>query len=251
MIGPLPASGHLRELSPPGEDPVRTIVCLPFAGGSATSYRRLVPLLPPRVRLLAAQLPGRQDRFGTPPLRELHAATASLSGELRELPPGPLTLFGHSMGALLAWEIANLLRDEAAAPDVVIATGTDAPDTRAGIDPTILFSDQDELAALGGIDPALLANERTREFVARPLRADLEMLARVSTWSPGPVPGQLHVLGGADDQHVPLNNLLAWRDRQPGATVRLLAGGHFFIWDHLPLIVSLAMGSADEGGPRC
>jgi surfactin synthase thioesterase subunit len=82
------------------------------------------------------------------------------------------------------------------------------------------------------------------------------MLAPAGTLPQTPVAARVHVLGGSSDKHVSRRNLAAWRDLQPDADVRVLDGGHFFIWEHLPLIVSLvvpgpgATGSGTAATPQ-
>lgn len=237
---PKPADPRLlRALSGPPAGAPRTVVCLPFAGASASAYRAFAAELPSDIAVLAAQLPGRQDRFTEAPFDDLHALVASLADEIAASVAPPVTLFGHSMGALLSWGIAHRLSGSAAAPDIVVLSGSDAPHTRGDTDYTTLVDDEDELLDMGGVDPALMADPRLRDFVFRPLRADLRMLDQAGSLPRVPVDARVHVLGGADDKHVPYRNLVAWRDLQPDADVRVVAGGHFFIWAYLPLLVAL------------
>lgn len=239
----------LRKLAGPSAGAARSVVCLPFAGASASSFRPFAAAVPSDITVLATQLPGRQHRFGEQPFDELHALVACLAEEIAESATPPVTLFGHSMGALLSWAITHRLAGSASAPDVVVLSGSDAPHTRGDADCSTLLDDERELLEMGGVDPALMKDPRLREFVLKPLRSDLRMLARADTLPQTPVAARVHVLGGSRDKHVSPRNLAAWCDLQPDADVRVLEGEHFFIWEHLPLIVSLAVPGRRATGP--
>jgi surfactin synthase thioesterase subunit len=189
---------------------------------------------------MAAQLPGRQNRFGEQPFDDMHKLVACLAEEIADSVEPPVTLFGHSMGALLSWGVTHRLAGTTSAPDIVVLSGSDAPHTRGDAYSSTPVDDERELLDMGGMDPALLADPRLRDLVFKPLRSDLRMLVRIDTLPQTPVAARVHVLGGSRDKHVSPRNLAAWRDIQPDADVRVLDGGHFFIWEHLPLIVSLA-----------
>jgi surfactin synthase thioesterase subunit len=238
----------LRRLAGPSAGATRSVVCLPYAGASASSFRLFASAVPSDTTFLTIQLPGRQDRFTEQPFDDLHTLIACLAEEIAESVTPPMTLFGHSMGALLSWGITHRLAGTASTPDILVLSGSDAPHTRDDAHSTPV-DDERELMEMGGVDPALIADPRLRDLVFKPLRSDLRILGRASTLPQTPVAARVHVLGGSSDKHVSPQNLAAWRDLQPDADLRMLDGGHFFIWKHLPLIVSLAAPESRTTGP--
>src|SRR3954465_2576403 len=98
-------STWLRIPKPSPAAPPRLIV-LPHAGGSASCYLPLLAPLWPRVEVLAVQYPGRQDRLGERPISDLHALADCVAEELEPWTDLPYTLFGHSFGATVGYEVA-------------------------------------------------------------------------------------------------------------------------------------------------
>ena len=115
----------IRRYRPAPEAAVR-LVCLPHAGGSASYYLPMAQALAPGADVLAAQYPGRQDRYAEPPsesVRELaERIVEAVGGDDR-----PLALFGHSMGAVVAYEMALQLEAAGRAPVRLFVSGRRAP----------------------------------------------------------------------------------------------------------------------------
>src|SRR4051794_33499038 len=107
--------------------PRMRLLCLPYAGGSPASYRAWTNLLPTDIELWVAQLPGRGARFGEPCAERIDQLLDGLVPPLAELNT-PYALFGHSMGAALAFEIARRVRrDGAPLPNYLFVSGRGAP----------------------------------------------------------------------------------------------------------------------------
>lgn len=107
----------------------RRLFCFPYAGGGASIFRRFPESLPPGVEVCAVQLPGREDRYVEPAFSRLPAAVAALAGALHAHLQPPFAFFGHSMGALLAFELTRLLAvaPDAPQPDHLFVSGRRAP----------------------------------------------------------------------------------------------------------------------------
>ena len=104
------------------------MICFPWSGAGASVYRRLAPHLPDYMELFAIQLPCREDRFNEDCLRRVEQVVNMILPSIIELTDQPLVLFGHSMGTLLAYEIAQALRrDIQKEPSLLIASGRGAP----------------------------------------------------------------------------------------------------------------------------
>src|SRR5947207_2161455 len=105
------------------------LVCFPHAGAGATAYRSWPDLLPPDVELLSVCYPGRQDRFAEPFAPSVDALAAGVADALVPLTGGPFALFGHSMGAMVAYEVAvRLEQAHGIVPRHLFLSGRRTPD---------------------------------------------------------------------------------------------------------------------------
>lgn len=213
------------------------LLCLPCAGAGASMFQRWRRLLPD-VEILAAQLPGREQRLREVPRRDLGALVAELAGALATLPraaaPLPLAVLGHSMGALVGFALCQAMRGPGS-PCRLFVAGSRAPHLapRRQLHALPLQDLLDELVVLGGLSPQARVEPLLVELIEPVLRADLH-LAETSVLSGAPplsIP--IHVFGGRDDAHVQATELEAWRDATTGScTIDILPGGHFFVVDH-------------------
>ncbi|MER5810493.1 alpha/beta fold hydrolase [Streptomyces sp. NPDC002033] len=231
------------------------LVCFPHAGGSATAYTQLARALPADFDVLAVQYPGRQDRYLEEPFTALEALVGAVAGELAgELaadPGRPYALFGHSMGALVAFETARLLAGRGLpAPQRLFLSGRDAPGARSGAH----YRDYDddavlaEVRGLGGTDRATLENPEILEMVLPALRADYRALGGYE-WRPGePLATPVTVLVGDGDPVVTVEEAGRWREHTSGAfDLRVFSGGHFYLNDHLDAVAAAVTGGLLAG----
>ncbi|NUT52800.1 MAG: thioesterase, partial [Saccharothrix sp.] len=107
---------------PAASDAAVRLFCLPHAGAGASAFRRWRDVFPPGVDVQPVQLPGREDRIGEPPATDAHALVEELASALAGAADRPFVLFGHSMGALLAAELARRLP-----PTLLVLSGRAAP----------------------------------------------------------------------------------------------------------------------------
>jgi medium-chain acyl-[acyl-carrier-protein] hydrolase len=197
------------------------------AGGSASSYR-LGKHLPPDVEVCPVQLPGRENRFAEPLLTDV----GTVVSELADAIPAdlPFVFFGHSMGALLAYEVARRLP-----PEHLVVSAHRAPHLP---DTTPLRGlDDDALVARLVETIPVLADPDLREIFLPILRADLT-LCETYRFTPGaPLPCPVTVLGGTEDDLVGEAELAAWRTHTSAAfAVRMVPGGHFYLRGAEPLV---------------
>ncbi|WP_226962569.1 thioesterase II family protein [Streptomyces sp. C8S0] len=106
---------------------VAQVVCLPHAGGSANYYRRLATALYPAAEVLVVQYPGRLDRINDPCIGDFAELTERTMAAIRPHLDRPVALFGHSMGALLGYELAKRLETDGTAPLALFASGARPP----------------------------------------------------------------------------------------------------------------------------
>ena len=128
-----PHDTWLRPLTSP-RTPDLTVICLPHAGGASSYFRRWIPVTPERVELLGVQYPGREDRISEPVPGTVAAlageVAAAVASELRERPRPQWALFGHSLGAAIAFEVTRLLENQDLQPDRLIVSARHAPHIR-------------------------------------------------------------------------------------------------------------------------
>lgn len=219
------------------------LVCLPYAGGAASIYRLWSRELAPDVEVVPVELPGRGVRMAEPPLDDLAALCDALADALATLRDGvPLALFGHSMGARIAFELAirldgrgeparHLFASASPAPGVRLRYGPDGDSRPSGQ----LGDDQflARLAQLGGTPPEILADRELMARVLPTLRADFVISETCRVDPSLRVSCPITVIAGRDDAGAAPSAAAAWQLRTTGA-FRLveLAAGHFFLDSH-------------------
>ncbi|TDB95509.1 alpha/beta fold hydrolase [Actinomadura sp. 7K534] len=158
-----PAAGNetwIRRFHPAPEAATR-LVCFPHAGGSAPFYFPVSATLSPGVEVLTVQYPGRQDRRNEPPIGHIPALADAVFEALRPWLADRPALFGHSMGSVVAFEVARRMEEHSTPPRVLVASGRRAPSRYRG--ESVHQRDDEgilaELRKLSGTDPRLLADE--------------------------------------------------------------------------------------------
>ncbi|MEV6671061.1 alpha/beta fold hydrolase [Streptomyces sp. NPDC051162] len=232
-------SPWIRRFHPPAADAPR-LVCFPFAGGAANCYFQLSRALSPEVEVLVIQYPGRQERLDEPCMESVQALADRIFDELSEhgLADQPLTLFGHSMGSLVAFEVALRLQGHRTTPRSLIASGSRAPSARH--EGSSSFTDEElieELRNLNGTDEKLLLNQEFMTLVLTVLRSDYRAVASYHHASNSRLSCPITVLSGDQDPLVPAATAGAWEQHTSLAfRQQVFPGGHFFLDDHVDAI---------------
>jgi pyochelin biosynthesis protein PchC len=222
-------------------DGARTqLLCLSHAGGSASYFFPVSRSLSPDIDVLAVQYPGRQDRLGEPCLTSVADLADGLVAALEPWQGRPITIFGHSLGASLGFEVALRLEKAGITPTGLFASGRTAP-SRTRRDATYLGDDQALLAnvkLLGGTDTSLLDDEDVVNMVLPAIRADYTA-AETYAYEPGPpLSCPIIALTGDDDPKVTVEEAQAWREHTSAAfELAVYPGKHFFLNDHVPDIL--------------
>lgn len=216
------------------------LFCFPFAGGAASVYRPWETLLPATVELCAVQLPGREGRLVEAPFADLDALLESLVFALEPHCNLPFALFGHSFGALLAYELAKRLADRGAAPFLMFASGRNAPCHRVS-DPVHHLPDDpflERLIQMNGIAPLVLQSQEMLELVLPVIRSDVSMSETYVPTDTRRLPCTISVFGGLADPWVQRQGLDDWGQyAETGFRLRMLPGDHFFLRSHPELLV--------------
>ncbi|MBL3669469.1 thioesterase [Streptomyces sp. M2CJ-2] len=220
-----------------------SLVCVPFAGGGAGFYRAWKQLPSAAPRIVPIQLPGREERFVDEPFRDAVEAAAALAPLVVEATRGggPVALFGHSLGAVLAYELARRLeQDEACDLRHLFVSGSPGPwtgrtDRATGLDDEEFLARVQEFA---GYQHEALADPDMRELLLPMLRADVEMHENYKPVSDEPLRIPVTSLRGADDTLVSAEQAGEWRSATGGPFRYVeMPGGHMYLVDSpLPLL---------------
>ncbi|MEV6694613.1 alpha/beta fold hydrolase [Micromonospora sp. NPDC051196] len=227
-----PAERWFRRYRPAPDKAVQ-LLCLPHAGGSATFFHPLARALASELDVIGVQYPGRQDRWGETPLDDLRTLADRVFEALATQPVRPLVILGHSMGAVLGFEVAR--RVEAARPGTLlglIASGRRSPTVHR--DEDVHLRDNAGLLAevrrLSGDELEVVADEDLLRMILPPLRADF---CAVETYRLRPgdrLRAPITVLTGDRDPQVTLPEARAWAGLTDGGfAVRVFPGGHFYL----------------------
>lgn len=216
------------------------LLCLPFAGGGSRPFASWEHRLPPDVALRPVELPGRSPTTG-PAFTEMAPLVEHLCRELLPTLHRPFALFGHSMGALLAFELARALRREGGPTPVhLLVSGEPAPHLpREPISPSAL-GDDELLARMTeyGMPELAASDPWLRDTVLPRLRADLQVCASFRH-TPGPaLDCSVSAFGGLDDPLARRAQLRAWAAHGRGRfSLRMFEGDHFYMRHHEQALV--------------
>lgn len=237
--------GWVRSLTAVADPPVR-VVCFPHSGGSARSFGDWAEVMPPEVELVAVQYPGRGDRFVEPPVADVPAMARGVAMELLRLPRSDTVLFGHSLGAVVAYETALLLRDMGEEPGRLCVSACLPPGRLANRGLHLAPDDEfwAALCRLGGIEPAVAEDAELRELLAPVLRSDLRAHATYRP-RPGtrPLSCPVSCYHGAGDPLLDQARLVGWAGVTAGAfTSTVRPGGHFHLSTEVAELVQDVLG---------
>jgi surfactin synthase thioesterase subunit len=213
------------------------LFCLPFAGGGASAYRLWGAALPSWIEVCAIQPPGREDRYREPPFTALTSLAQAAAREIVPLIDRPYALFGHSMGALVAFEIARALRHAGLpAPLALLPAAYPAPHLPLARAPIHHLPDAgfiEEMRRMQGTPDAVLDNQELMAFVLPILRADFQACDTYVCAPEPPLDCPFFVYGGTLDREVAEASLAQWcRQTRAACERRLFPGTHFFVQSH-------------------
>jgi surfactin synthase thioesterase subunit len=207
-------------------------VAFPHAGGSATCFFPLSGALSPDVDVLAIQYPGRQDRRKEDNVEDLLTLADLIVPEVLPYADRPLALYGHGMGATVAFEVAVRLAAAQVVPGLLLVTGRRAPSSSR--DERIhSCSDADfvrEVKGLGSTDSRLFDDPQTLKMILPGLRSDYRATELYRYRDTPPLECPIVALIGEDDPMVTEEEALLWGTHTAaGLTVSVMSGDHFFI----------------------
>src|SRR6266436_2756636 len=210
------------------------LFCFPYAGGGASIYRGWENYLPAGVEVWPVQPPGRGSRFKESAFATMDSLVTAAATAIKPFLDLPISLFGHSVGAMASFELAHLLADEFGVNvRHLFVSGARGPHLpRNGHRIHDLPEDEftTELKALNGTPPEVLDNPELMRMISATLRADFAIADTYSSSSRPPLNCPITAFGGLEDSLVSREDLEAWRIQTANSfDLWQLPGDHFFI----------------------
>ncbi|MCN9243353.1 alpha/beta fold hydrolase [Streptomyces sp. RY43-2] len=217
------------------EDPRPAVLCFPHAGGCASFFRPWQPLLP-TARVHAVQYPGREDRILDESPVDLRALAEAVAEEILAGGERYSLLFGHSMGAYVAFEVAACLRDAGAEAPTLVVSSAAAPALR----PPVPYEDTADvlryLERYEPLSPQIRQDEELLELILDYIKEDLRLVAHYHEHVGKRIDARLVAVVGADDIPEIRARFRPWRQHTDGAFVPVVTpGGHFYLRERPPV----------------
>ena len=253
------AVSNSRTIQPQNRQIAHRLICFTHAGGAASIYRDWGSKLPSSIEVHAFQFPGHGHRLSEPLFRRVQPLVEYVAEELRPHLEGSFAFFGHSMGAIISFELAHLLRREnKPGPSHLFLSGRPSPHLTAKEAPTFDLPETEfiaELRRMQGTPNEVLEHPELMAVLTPILRADLEICQTYEYQPRPPLDCPITAFGGLQDEEVSRQQLEGWRDYTTSScAVRMFPGNHFFL--HSSSSVLLRMIAQDlrpvpgGSGPR-
>jgi medium-chain acyl-[acyl-carrier-protein] hydrolase len=217
------------------------LICLPHAGAGASGYRAWGAGLGPGITACPVQLPGRESRAFEEPYRQMDALVGDLTDAIGELVETPYAVFGHSMGALVAFEFVRRIRRSCgAAPVHLFVAGAHAPHLSSRV-AALRDLPACELAtalhALGGTPSEVLTDPALLKVFAPLLRADFTVYETYRYQAEPPLDIPITAFAATADRRAGQGQVAAWRSHtSSGFQMYVLPGGHFAVLEHASFV---------------
>jgi medium-chain acyl-[acyl-carrier-protein] hydrolase len=245
------SKGVYSPLVQPNSTAHMRLFCFPYAGGRAAIYRDWMNRLPGGIEVVPIELPGRGMRMAESPQTRIEPAVRALAETLSPLLDRPFAFFGHSMGALISFELSRLLyREYRVAPEVLMVSAHRAPQLPDLETPTYLLPHDlfvQKLRYLNGTPPEVLEHPELLAYLVPLLRADFEVCNTYS-YRPGEIlPCPIAAFGGLQDPSVTVAQLQGWQNQTSAEfSLEMLPGDHFYLNESRHLLLRLIRQRLDE-----
>lgn len=218
------------------------LFCLPYAGGGAAAYRTWPAVFPADIQIAPVMLPGRESRLAEPLLRSTTDLVARLIEGLQPFLDRPYAFFGHSMGALLAFEATRLMRKRGMPlPRHLFLSSHRAPhlpDRGKQVHRLRGAEFRKALRDLGGTPQEVLEHEELMAIAEPILRADFELCETYVYTPDEPLAIPMTIFGGIGDPDVTETDLDAWREHTRAPTrLQMFPGHHLYLHDERDALV--------------
>lgn len=221
------------------------LFCLPFAGGGSISFRSWANYIPAQIELCAVEIPGRGQRLGETLHRRLLPLVQELAQGIHDELNKPFAIFGHSMGALLGFELTHYLKKQYDLQPVhLFLSGRGAPHLPDRDAPIHQLSEAEfvnEIKKFNGTPKAVLENSELMQLMIPILRADFEVCETYQFIEKPPLPLPLTIFGGLNDPGANREELQAWQKHTTSEfNLRMFPGDHFYLLNqHQTLIQAM------------
>jgi len=210
------------------------LFCFPYAGAGALIFRTWSDGLPADVEVCPVQLPGRGTRLLERPFTQLAPLVEALAQALAPLLDKPFAFFGHSLGALISFELARRIRGQYGVHPVRLFVSAGRAPQIPNRDPRVHTLPEKEflaeLSRLKGTPNELLDHKELMEIMLPLLRADFAMYETYEYSTEPPLNCPISAFGGLQDRGVNDSDLDAWRDQTSVSfSLRMFPGDHFFL----------------------
>lgn len=209
------------------------LFCFPYAGGRASIFRPWVDSLPSEIEVCSIQLPGREERLREPPYKRLEPLVEALAAALMPYLDRPFAFYGHSMGALVSFEVARRLRDEYDRHPVALhlaafrAPQLPNPNIRIYHLPSEVFK---VVLRADGIPETILQNEELMQLMLPTLRADYEVCDTYDHHERSTLTCPFFLYCGTDDVRIRETDMVGWPDHTLGESrMTMVPGSHLFL----------------------
>ena len=218
------------------------LFCFPYAGGAALTFRTWPDSLPITIQICPVELPGRGKRIASVPFTRLQLLVQAIAIAILPYLDKPFAFFGHSMGGLVSFELARLLRKKyGKSPVHLFVSGYRAPQV-PDPDPPIHDLPEPEfleaLRRLNGTPEVVLGNTELMQILLPALRADFAVIETYAYTPESPLACPITAFGGLQDREVSCEDLKAWQQQTNAAfSLQMLPGDHFFLQSAQPLLL--------------
>jgi len=218
----------------PGSNFKIRLFCFPYSGASASQYFPWLNLIRSDVEILPVELPGHGSRLSEPARVNLEDLVSDAADGLLPFLDRPFAFFGHSLGALIGFELARLLHDRYhQMPVHLFVSGHPAPqlpDPATHIHHLPEPGFVEKLREMNGMDESILAHPELRELLIPVLRADFQACETYHFLPGEPLSCPLTAMGGLQDAYVSRGDMQAWSIHTRGPfKLRMIPGDHFFL----------------------
>lgn len=222
------------------------LFCLPYAGGSAAIYQAWQKYLNHVIELHPIELAGRGSRYGSPLYESIEEAVDDIYRLVRDdLDDSRYAIFGHSMGSMLAYELAYKIKNLKHQPPVqLFFSGRRPPGIERSTKNIHLLADQEFMAEVlkkGGTPAELLENRELLEIFIPILKADFKIVETYrDVKKDDKLSCNISVLWGKQEEEGTLSEIGEWRKyTDKNCTIHLFDGGHFFINQFMRDVVNI------------
>ena len=210
------------------------LFCFPYAGGSSAIFYGWNNYISPAVEMCSVQLPGREGRLTMPPYTSMRPLVQAVGNAILPFLDKPYVLFGHSLGGLIAFELARYLYDLGVPrPLSLLVSAAEAPHVSGAPDRLHTLPDDEligQLSLLQGTPQEILQHPEVMQLLLPTIRADLQVFETYTYRAGPPLPCPITVFGGLDDKRVERPGLENWHHHTARVcSLTMLPGDHFFI----------------------